>query len=152
MSDGRDGQTLKEWLKQNKHVTRITRDRASAYATAIEEILPDAMQSADRFHLHQNLLAAMNKILGRELLATTAIPHKEEASIFAQESFENEEPPTREDSKKISSSVDNLSSGKKKCLQLIRQIQESHQQGIGIAEILRWTGKDIGTVKKYREG
>ena len=90
MSDGREGQTLKEWLKQNKHVTRITRDRASAYATAIEEILPDAMQSADRFHLHQNLLAAMNKILGRELLATTAIPHKEEASIFAQESFENE--------------------------------------------------------------
>ena len=115
-------------------------------------LLPDAMQSADRFHLHQNLLAAMNKILGRELLATTAIPHKEEATIFAQESFENEEPPTREDSKKISSSVDNLSSGKKKCLQLIRQIQESHQQGIGIAEILRWTGKDIGTVKKYREG
>ena len=75
-----------------------------------------------------------------------------ETLSLAQESFENEEPPTREDSKKISSSVDNLSSGKKKCLQLIRQIQESHQQGIGIAEILRWTGKDIGTVKKYREG
>lgn len=42
--DGRDGTTLKEWLKQNKHVTTVTRDRASAYAKAVEEILPDCMQ------------------------------------------------------------------------------------------------------------
>lgn len=32
------------------------------------------------------------------------------------------------------------------------QIQEMHKQGLGIAEIARRTGKDIGTVKKYREG
>lgn len=48
--------------------------------------------------------------------------------------------------------MDNLTAGEKKCLQLIRQIQELHQQGIGIAEISRRTGKDVGTVKKYREG
>ncbi len=34
----------------------MTRGRASAYASAIQEILPDAIQVADRFHLHQNLL------------------------------------------------------------------------------------------------
>jgi len=73
--EGRDENTLKAWLEQNKHVTTITRDRASAYARAIEEVLPDAMQIADRFHLHQNLLEAVNKVLGRELAATTAIPH-----------------------------------------------------------------------------
>lgn len=78
--DGRDGTTLKEWLKNNKHVTTVTRDRASAYAKAIEEILPDAMQIADRFHLHQNLLDAVNKVLGREIPATTAIPIKTEGS------------------------------------------------------------------------
>lgn len=72
--DGRDGTTLKAWLEHNKHVTTVTRDRASAYAKAIEEILPDAMQIADRFHLHQNLLEAVNKVLGREIPATTAIP------------------------------------------------------------------------------
>lgn len=71
--EGRDGVTLKEWLKKNKHVTTVTRDRASAYAKAIEEILPDCMQIADRFHLHQNLMEAVNKILNRELPATTAI-------------------------------------------------------------------------------
>ena len=56
---GRDGNTLKEWLSRNKHVKTVTRDRASAYSSAIQEILPDAMQVADRFHLHQNLLEAV---------------------------------------------------------------------------------------------
>ena len=79
--EGRDENTLKAWLEQNKHVTTITRDRASAYARAIEKVLPDAMQIADRFHLHQNLLEAVNKILGREVAATTAIPHPKEAIV-----------------------------------------------------------------------
>lgn len=71
--DGRDGAALKEWLKKNKQVKTVTRDRASAYAKAVEEILPDCMQIADRFHLHQNLMDAVNKILSREIPATTAI-------------------------------------------------------------------------------
>lgn len=72
--DGRDGSSLKEWLKQNKQVKTITRDRASAYARAIEEILPDCMQVADRFHLHQNLLDAVNKALNGTIPALIPIP------------------------------------------------------------------------------
>ena len=48
--------------------------------------------------------------------------------------------------------VDNLTDGERKCLNLIKQIQTMHKDGLGIAEISRRTGKDIGTVKKYREG
>ena len=51
--------TLKEWLKNNKHIKAVTRDREDAYASAIQEILSDAMQIADRYHLHQNLLEAI---------------------------------------------------------------------------------------------
>ena len=65
--DGRDGKSLKEWLKQNKQVKIVTRDRASAYASAISEILPEAMQVADRFHLHQNLLVAIKNTTAQEL-------------------------------------------------------------------------------------
>ena len=82
------GATLKDWLKQNKHVTAVTRDRASAYAKAVEEILPDCMQIADRFHLHQNLMEAVNKILGREVPATNGIPvtpPKKDTDSFAPE-------------------------------------------------------------------
>ena len=72
--DGRDGMTLKEWLKNNKHVKAVTRDRASAYSSAIQEILPDAMQIADRFHLHQNLLEAIKNTVNSVLPVDIRIP------------------------------------------------------------------------------
>jgi transposase len=72
--EGRDGEGLREWLKQNRHVKRVTRDRASAYARAVSDILPDAMQVADRFHLHQNLLNAIKEALKRELPDKVAVP------------------------------------------------------------------------------
>lgn len=65
--EGRDGETLKEWLKNHDKVKVVARDRASAYASAIKEILPDCMQVADRFHLMQNLLVAMKEIFKEEI-------------------------------------------------------------------------------------
>ncbi len=76
--NGRDGKSLKEWLQNNKHVTTVTRDRASAYAKTIEEVLPDCMQIADRFHLHQNLMDAVNKVLGRTIPAINPVPLENE--------------------------------------------------------------------------
>lgn len=60
-------------LLMKKHIKLITRDRASAYAKVIEEVLPDAMQIADRFHLHKNLLDAIRKCINREIPATISI-------------------------------------------------------------------------------
>ena len=71
--EGRDGETLRKWLKENKHIKVITRDRASAYAKVIAEELPDVMQIADRFHLHQNLLEAVKKALNSHLPSTITI-------------------------------------------------------------------------------
>jgi transposase len=74
--EGRDGESLKKWLQENKHIKRVTRDRASAYAKVITEELPDAMQIADRFHLHQNLLKAIKDVLKAELPKTIIIPNQ----------------------------------------------------------------------------
>lgn len=93
--DGRDGATLKEWLKNNKQVKTVTRDRASAYAKAVEEILPDCMQIADRFHLHQNLMDAVNKILSREIPATTAIIDKHSESSCNDEKPASDKAPCK---------------------------------------------------------
>lgn len=82
--NGRNGDTLREWLKNNKNVKVVTRDRASAYAKVISEELPDAMQVADRFHLHQNLLETIKKALNQEIPATISIPHND-TSIDAEE-------------------------------------------------------------------
>ena len=60
--DGRDGKTFKEWLRDHPRIKIVARDRASAYASAISEILPNAIQVADRFHILQNLLEYLKDI------------------------------------------------------------------------------------------
>lgn len=65
--EGRDAQTLREWLKNHRKIRLITRDRASAYAKAINEILPECVQVADRFHLLQNLLEYLKEIFREEM-------------------------------------------------------------------------------------
>ncbi len=83
--DGRDGNALREWLKKNKQVKKVTRDRAGAYAKAISDELPHAMQIADRFHLHQNLLKAVKEALKRELPNQIAIPDDSETVMTESE-------------------------------------------------------------------
>lgn len=146
----RDVESLKEGLSQNKHVTTVTRDRASAYAKAVEEILPDCIQIADRFHLHQNLLEAVNKVLGREIPTISTIP-KESDIVSEAESAQMFTSQTNE-GKKTELITDNLTASEEKRRQLIFQIQELHQNGISIREIARITGKERKTVKKYLDG
>lgn len=64
-------------------MTTATRDRASAYAKAVEEILPDCIQIADRFHLHQNLLEAVKSVINSAVPADIKIP-KDSASPYAE--------------------------------------------------------------------
>ena len=73
--DGRDGKGLKDWLANNKHIKAVTRDRASAYAAAIQEVLPGTMQVADKFHLHQNLLDVIKKTLNSMIPVSIKIPN-----------------------------------------------------------------------------
>ena len=65
--EGREADNLKEWLEKHKKINLVTRDRASAYATAISAVLPDCVQVADRFHLLQNLLEHMKDIFKEEM-------------------------------------------------------------------------------------
>lgn len=67
--EGRDAETLKEWLKSHQKVRLVARDRASAYATAISDILPECIQVADRFHLLQNLLEHLKDIFKADMPA-----------------------------------------------------------------------------------
>lgn len=60
--DGRDAQNFKEWLKEHPKIKVVARDRASAYATAINEVLPNCIQVADRFHLFDNLIKNLKDI------------------------------------------------------------------------------------------
>ncbi len=65
--DGRDGETVKDWLKGHKKIKKVARDRANAYAAAITEILPECIQIADRFHLFENLIKHLKDIFYSEV-------------------------------------------------------------------------------------
>lgn len=65
--EGRDADSIREWLKKHNKIKIIARDRASSYATAISEVLPDCMQVADRFHLFQNLIEYLKDIFYKEI-------------------------------------------------------------------------------------
>ena len=91
--NGRDGDSLKKWLSDHKQVKAVTRDRASAYSSAIREILPEAMQIADRFHLHQNLLEAVRNTVNSVIPVDVRIP-----TDYGEETIQ--ELSSEEDSKK----------------------------------------------------
>lgn len=80
--EGRDAESLKEWLKHHKKIRLVSRDRASAYASAISTILPECVQVADRFHLLQNLLDYLNDIFNEKMPPSVYI---KEGNLLSQE-------------------------------------------------------------------
>jgi transposase len=53
--DSRGNADVIKWLSRHPHIQYVTRDRASSYAKAITEALPESIQIADKFHLVKNL-------------------------------------------------------------------------------------------------
>ena len=65
--EGREKEDIVPWLKEHPKIKVVARDRASAYTEAINEILPNAIQIADRFHLFENLLKYLKDIFYKEI-------------------------------------------------------------------------------------
>jgi transposase len=57
----RTSETFAAWLTAHPGAEIICRDRASAYTKAVKEAAPSALEVADRWHLLQNLSAAVEK-------------------------------------------------------------------------------------------
>ena len=48
----RKAETLIEWLQAHPGIEVLSRDRSKTYKSAMDKAAPDAMQVADRFHVH----------------------------------------------------------------------------------------------------
>lgn len=59
----RKAETAKAWIRAHPEIELISRDRAGDYATAARQGAPQAIQTADRFHLVKNLAEAVEKAL-----------------------------------------------------------------------------------------
>lgn len=67
----RTPERLSQWLQEHPGVEIVTRDRAEAYAQAITEGAPHALQVADRWHLLKNLTDALTNALQDHRAAIT---------------------------------------------------------------------------------
>ncbi|GAC1650382.1 MAG: ISL3 family transposase [Ktedonobacteraceae bacterium] len=79
----RTAEAVKPWLLLHPEIEVVSRDRASAYADAVSQVLPHAMQVADRYHLVQNLRDHLQRFLDRKRISLPEvedIPIKGEAS------------------------------------------------------------------------
>ena len=65
--EGREKEDIIPWLKEHSKVKVVARDRASAYAEAITEVLPNATQIADRYHLFLNLIKHLKNMFYLEI-------------------------------------------------------------------------------------
>ena len=69
----REAETLAQWLRTHPGVEIMARDRAKAYADGARHGAPEARQVADRFHLLQNLLDALEHVFQTHRNAVEAV-------------------------------------------------------------------------------
>lgn len=86
--DDRSVASTKAWLQERPSIEVVSRDRCGLYAQAAREGAPQARQVADRFHLVQNLRAAIKEqmnlsghanvrpILSEDAIAGTTAQHR----------------------------------------------------------------------------
>jgi transposase len=61
----RKAETAKAWMQARPEIELVSRDRGGDYAAAARQGAPQAIQTADRFHLCKNLTEAVEKALAR---------------------------------------------------------------------------------------
>jgi hypothetical protein len=77
----REAATVVAWLKAHPQIEMVSRDRASAYAQALKQGAPQAIQVADRYHLLVNLREHLKSFLDHK---RTSLPKVEIPSPDAQ--------------------------------------------------------------------
>ena len=134
----REGATVEKWLRDHPGIQIVSRDRSTTFAEAVREALPDALQVADRFHLTQNLMEAVEKQVAkhystiRQCLAPLAPSEQDEGPARLSRRQER----AREESRQ-------------RRLERWQQVQDMFKQGYAKKEIARMLSMDKNTVRDY---
>lgn len=145
----RERSDLKQWLKKYPNVKIVTRDRASSYSSAINEVCPDAIQVADRFHLLMNLSDALDKYFksvqaGIRMLIKNKT--EEIIKISASSNLENKEdldPPTITATPELKPLITDQR------IDNFNKVKELQAEGVSIKKISKVIGICRKTVRSY---
>jgi transposase len=136
--DQRSSESTAAMLARYPDVQIVTRDRSDLYANGISAALPQAIQVADRFHLHLNLDAAVERLLGGHR-AEIARATQTAATIDAPPATEAPPPPTTEPKPQVPAAM----------LARYQQTMELRKQGRDIRAIRKETKLNLRTIMKY---
>ncbi len=78
----RTAEAVKPWLASHQEIQVVSRDRASAFADAVSQVLPHAIQVADRYHLIQNLRDHLQHFLDHK---RSCLPFVEDTALKGKE-------------------------------------------------------------------
>lgn len=148
----RRAETLAEWLKEHPGVEIIARDRGGAYAEGARAGAPDALQVADRFHLLQNLAAALEGAFTREqqaLQEAARLPAAGHAQA-APDLPASETPPERGAPSKPPTCAERESAARRERRKtLFETVRRLYAEGYSVRAIAQQLGKSRHTIKKY---
>lgn len=139
----RTADSLKTWLPTHPGVEIVSRDRASAYAEAARDSVPEAIQIADRWHLLRNLSEALYRILQSKhgVLSQAADAVNKRKQAPAQIETPSPAAPTRIEKQRQAS--------RSRRLARYDSVMELVRQGISQSEISRTLGIDRRTVRRW---
>jgi transposase len=152
-------ESLAEWLRQHPGVEIVSRDRSGAYAQAITQGAPDAIQVADRWHLLKNNLETLERVLQREPHAMTEaasplptpLPDQQADAPTPQESPRPapafEEGTTANDNEPTGDSKPREPTARAK--RIYEQIQALAKEGLSVYQIHQQAGFAYETIYKY---
>jgi len=146
----RESADLKEWLTKYPGVKIVTRDRASSYSTAINEVCPDAIQVADRFHLLMNLSDALDKYFKSvrpEIRTLIKSKSKEYTNMLSNGPFIDEK--AELDLNCLSDSQELGRSFNDQRIDTFKKVKELQKEGIGSRRISRELRMSRNTVRSY---
>jgi len=136
--DERSSESTAALLARYPNVQIVTRDRSDLFANGISAAHPQAMQIADRFHLHMNLDAAVVRLLERHR-AEIARATETAATTDAPAATEAAPPPTTGPKPQVPAAM----------RARYQRAMELRKQGRDIRAIRRETKLNLRTIMKY---
>jgi len=148
----RDSSDLKQFLKQYPLVKIVTRDRASSYSSAVDEVCPEAIQVADRFHLLVNLSDALDKYFKSSRSLVKATIQKKTAEMVVEDkniNLETADNPKSDDPNSVNEVQDHERVNSDQRIEKFNKVKELQKENVGIKKIARIVGVTRITVRSY---
>jgi transposase len=138
----RKAETAKTWMQAHSEIELVSRDRGGDYATAASQGAPQAVQTADRFHLCKNLTDAVEKALAR---CRAEIRKSQKAEQKSAKETELKTPPPR----LLTSDGKPYSAHQTERYDRYQQVIALREQGATVKDIAKRVGLGKRTIQRW---